>query len=102
MNDQPLCLFQSARRPLYRKENLHLLAEERGAIVEVAWNRSWVSPRFFDDGTIARGRRVIFLFTDRPFDQARRGGAGLLLRRAGGGGLAPRRGRAASHVRHER
>jgi hypothetical protein len=26
MSDQPLYLFKGARRPLYRKENLHLLA----------------------------------------------------------------------------
>jgi hypothetical protein len=69
MTDTPLYLFKSARRPVYRRENLHLLAEERGAIVEVSWNRSWVSPLFFDDGAIARGRRVVFLLTDRPYDR---------------------------------
>jgi hypothetical protein len=68
MSDQPIYLFKGARRPLYRKENLHILAEERGAVVEVGWNRSWVAPEFFDDGVIARGRPVIFVFTDRPYE----------------------------------
>lgn len=67
MSDQPVYLFKAARRPTYRKENLHLLAEERGAILEFAWNRSWVSPDFFDHGAIARGRPVVFVFTDRPY-----------------------------------
>jgi hypothetical protein len=68
MSDQAIYLFKAARRPLYLKENLHLLAGERGAIVEVAWNRSWVSSRFFDQGSIARGRQVCFIFTDRPYN----------------------------------
>jgi hypothetical protein len=63
MSDQAIYLFKAARRPLYLKENLHLLAEERGAIVEVAWNRSWVSSRFFDQGSIERGQQVFFIFT---------------------------------------
>jgi hypothetical protein len=67
MSDQAIYLFKAARRPLYLKENLHLLAAERGAIVEVAWNRSWVSSRFFDQGSIERGRQVCFIFTDRPY-----------------------------------
>ncbi len=60
-------LFKSARRPLYRQQNLHLLAAERGTVVEVAWNRSWVAAEYFDEGTIARGDRAAFVLTERPY-----------------------------------
>jgi hypothetical protein len=63
-----LYLFKSARRPLYRKENLHLLAAERGSIVELAYNRMWVAPHFFDATSIPRGTHVNILFTERPYD----------------------------------
>lgn len=69
MPEPPIYLFKSARRPIYRKENLDLLAAERGSVQEYAWNRTWVSPGFFDEGSIARGRPVYIVFTDRPFDR---------------------------------
>jgi hypothetical protein len=65
--ERRLYLFKAARRPLYRKENLHLLAAERGSIVEVAYNRSWVAPEYCEPGSIARGATAYFLLTDRPY-----------------------------------
>ena len=65
--DPTLYLFKSSRRPLYRQQNLHLLAAERGTVVEVAWNRSWVAAEYFEEGTIPRGERVAFVLTDRPY-----------------------------------
>jgi hypothetical protein len=67
MSTAQIYLFKAARRPLYRKENLHLLAEQRGAVVDLAYNRSWVAPDYFEAGAIARGAGVIFIFTDRPY-----------------------------------
>lgn len=67
MPDRPIYLFKSAWRPIYKKENLDLLAAERGTVQEYAWNRTWVSPEFFDEGSIARGRPVVIVFTDRPY-----------------------------------
>jgi hypothetical protein len=64
---QALYLFKAARRPYYRKENLHLLAAERGSVVEVAYNRMWVAPEYFDEGAIPRGTIVYFVFTERPY-----------------------------------
>jgi len=63
-----LYLFKAARRPLYRKENLHLLAAERGSVVEVAYNRTWVAPELYEPDAIPRGTRVYILFTDRPYE----------------------------------
>jgi hypothetical protein len=60
-------LFKAARRPQYRKENLHLLAEEHGTVLEFAYNRIWVAPEFFDEGSIRRGERVHVMFTERPY-----------------------------------
>lgn len=62
-----LYLFKAARRPLYRKENLHLLAADRGSIVEVGYNRMWVAPEYVEDAGIARGTPVYFVFTERPY-----------------------------------
>lgn len=67
MPTQEIYLFKAARRPLYRKENLHLLAEQRGSVVDLAYNRSWVAADFFEDGAIARGAPVFFIFTERPY-----------------------------------
>jgi len=69
MAEASLYLFKTARRPRYRKENLDLLAAERGTVVEVSYNRSWVAPEFFDEGAIGRGARACFVFTDRPYDR---------------------------------
>lgn len=69
MSEHAIYLFKSARRPRYRKENLNLLAAERGTVVEVAYNRSWVSSRYFDAGSIPRGSRAYFVFTDRPYSR---------------------------------
>lgn len=49
-----LYLFRSARRPLYRMENLRPLAAEWGTVMEVAYNRSWVATELFEQGAIAR------------------------------------------------
>ncbi len=64
---QALYLFKAARRPLYRKENLQLLAAERGSVMEVAYNRSWVAPQYWGEGAVQRGARVYFVFTERPY-----------------------------------
>ena len=69
MSDHAIYLYKSARRPRYRKENLNLLAAERGTVVEVSYNRSWVSPRYYDAGSIPRGSRAYFLLTDRPYSR---------------------------------
>jgi hypothetical protein len=60
-------LFKAARRPLYRKENLHLLAADRGSVVEVGYNRMWIAPEYFEAGSITRGTPVYFVFTERPY-----------------------------------
>ncbi|MGH7504575.1 MAG: hypothetical protein ACRELX_02950, partial [Longimicrobiales bacterium] len=60
-------LFKSARRALYRQQNLQLLAAERGTVVELAWNRSWVAAEYFEPGTIVAGTPVVFVLTDRPY-----------------------------------
>src|SRR5690606_25409667 len=62
-----LYLFKAARRPLYRKENLQLLAAERGSVVDVWYNRGWVAPELLGEGGIRPGTPVVFVFTDRPY-----------------------------------
>jgi hypothetical protein len=62
-----LYLFKTARRPVYLKENLQILAAERGSIVEAAYNRMWVAPQYYEAGTIAKGFPVYFVFTERPY-----------------------------------
>jgi hypothetical protein len=62
-----LYLFKSARRPRYRQENLQILSGERGRVLEIAYNRHWVAPEFFDPGTIRRGSPVVVVLTDRPY-----------------------------------
>ncbi len=62
-----LLLFKASRRPLYRRQNLHLLAAERGGMVELAWNRSWVAAECYEAGTIEPGTRALVLLTDRPY-----------------------------------
>jgi hypothetical protein len=64
---QALYLFKAARRPYYHKENLQLLAAERGSVIEVAYNRMWVAPEYFTDGAVPRGTTVYFAFTERPY-----------------------------------
>lgn len=64
----PIYVCKAARRPRYRHENLHLLAAERGRVVEAAYNPMWVAPELLeDDAAIPRGAPVVFLFTDRPY-----------------------------------
>ena len=60
-------LFKSARRESYRRENLHLLAAERGSVVEVAHNNMWVAPEYLDHASLPRGMPVYFVLTERPF-----------------------------------
>jgi hypothetical protein len=67
MRPEPLYLFKSARRPLYRQQNLHVLGAERGSVVELAWNRSWVAAECYDVDSILPGTPVVFVFTDRPY-----------------------------------
>jgi hypothetical protein len=67
MTSEPLYLFKSARRPLYRQQNLHVLGAERGSVVELAWNRSWVAAECYDANSIVPGTPVVFVFTDRPY-----------------------------------
>ncbi|MBI4544813.1 MAG: hypothetical protein HY703_06445 [Gemmatimonadetes bacterium] len=67
MSDLALYLFKAAGRPLYRKENLYLLAAERGSIVELAYNRVWVAAESFREGAIRRGTPAVVVFTDRPY-----------------------------------
>src|SRR5690606_24507581 len=62
-----LYLFKAARRPLYRKENLQLLAAERGSVVDVWYNRAWVAPELWGEGAIRPGTPVVFVFADRPY-----------------------------------
>ncbi|HEX6938820.1 MAG TPA: hypothetical protein VF158_05370, partial [Longimicrobiales bacterium] len=66
-SSQTLYLFKAARRPLYRKENLQLLAAERGGVVDVWYNRTWVAPELWGAGRVTPGTRVVFVFTDRPY-----------------------------------
>src|SRR5690606_26356198 len=54
-------------RPLYRKENLQLLAAERGSVVDVWYNRAWVAPELWGEGAIRPGTPVVFVFADRPY-----------------------------------
>ena len=65
--DGAIYLFKSARRPLYRQQNLQLLAAERGTIMDLSWNRAWVAPEYYEAGSIERGARVVFVLTDRPY-----------------------------------
>lgn len=67
MTTHALYLFKAARRPRHLKENLNILAAERGSIVEVAYNHMWVAPEYFDEGSIRRGTKVYFVFSDRPY-----------------------------------
>ena len=67
MPQEAVYLFKSARRESYRQENLHLLAAERGSIVEVAHNNMWVATEYLEDGSIPRGTPVYFVLTERPF-----------------------------------
>jgi len=67
MSSSPLYLFKAARRPLHLKENLNILAAERGSIVEVAYNQMWVAPEFFTKDSIPPGTRVFFVYADRPY-----------------------------------
>lgn len=67
MADTPLYLFKAARRPRYLQENLQILGGERGSIIEVSYNRSWVAPTYFGDDSIAPGTPVYFVFTERPY-----------------------------------
>lgn len=69
MSGESIYLYKSARRPRYRKENLNLVAAQRGTVVEVAYNRSWISHRYYDAGSIPRGSEVYFLLTDRPYSR---------------------------------
>jgi hypothetical protein len=62
-----LYLFKSSRRSLYRQQNLHLLAAERGTVAAVSWNRSWVAPDLYEEGGILPGARAVFVLTDRPY-----------------------------------
>jgi hypothetical protein len=62
-----LWLFKGSRRALYRQQNLHLLAAERGTIVDVSWNRSWVAPELFEANSIDAGVRACFVLTDQPY-----------------------------------
>jgi cytosine/adenosine deaminase-related metal-dependent hydrolase len=65
--DGAISLFKSARRALYRQQNLQLLAAERGMIMELAWNRAWVAAEYSEAGSIERGAPVVFVLTDRPY-----------------------------------
>ena len=67
LSSQALYLFKAARRPLYRKENLQLLAAERGSMADVWYNRGWVAPELWGEGRITPGTRVVFVFADRPY-----------------------------------
>ncbi len=62
-----LYVCKAARRPRYRHENLHLLAAERGRVVEAAYNPMWVATGLLDEGAIPRGAPVYVLLTDRPY-----------------------------------
>ncbi|HWP36030.1 MAG TPA: hypothetical protein VNL18_00610 [Gemmatimonadales bacterium] len=68
MPSPALYLFKAARRPLYRKENLQILAAERASVVDVWYNRGWVAPELFGGGgAVAPGTPVVFVYTDRPW-----------------------------------
>ena len=67
MSERVIYLFKAARRPLYRKENLALLAAERGSVVDVSYNRTWVAPALQAQDAIPAGARVRLVFTDRPY-----------------------------------
>jgi hypothetical protein len=66
-SSQTLYLFKAARRPLYRKENLQLLAAERGSVIDIWYNRAWVAPELWGEDRTTPGTRVVFVFTDRPY-----------------------------------
>ena len=66
-SSQTLYLFKAARRPLYRKENLQLLAAERGSVIDIWYNRAWVAPELWGEGRVTPGTRVVFVFADRPY-----------------------------------
>lgn len=67
MSPPPIYLFKAARRPAHLRENLNILAAERGSIVEVAYNQMWVAPEYFMEGSIVPGTRVYFIYSDRPY-----------------------------------
>src|SRR5690606_16010530 len=64
-SSQTLYLFKAARRPLYRKENLQLLAAERGSVVDVWYNRARVAPELWGEGRVTPGTRVVLVFAWR-------------------------------------
>jgi hypothetical protein len=64
---ETLYLFRTAQRPLDRRQNLHLIAAERGQRVALGWQRSLVDPAYFDADTIATGTPVVLVLTDRPY-----------------------------------
>lgn len=45
-------LFKAAHRPTYLSESIHLLAVERGTIVDVQYRLSWVAPDYYHDGCV--------------------------------------------------
>lgn len=58
-------LFKAARRPTYRRENRHLLAADRGTVVDAQYRMSRVAPEYFEPGSIRCGEEVSVVTTRR-------------------------------------